>query len=240
MKAIILAAGRGSRMGNLTERQPKCFTELHGKRLIDWQLSALEGENIKQISIVVGYRAENFDLDLRYFRNDRWQETNMVVSLLAADDWLDSDTCLVSYSDIVYSKDTVEKLAHSNGDIAVAYDPNWRKLWEMRFKNPLDDAETFRLSDYKIVEIGNRSSSIEEIEGQYIGLMKFTKEGWRKIRSYLSRYSQPEVDKMDVTSLLQRLIIDRHEIVGVPISQPWYEVDSESDLRMYSALEKLF
>ena len=54
MKGIILAAGRGSRMGVLTDNLPKCRTILHGKELIQWQLEAMEEASIKEISIVRG------------------------------------------------------------------------------------------------------------------------------------------------------------------------------------------
>ena len=54
IKGLILAAGRGSRMDHLTSEYPKCFTELAGKRLIDWQLESFEKAAIKEIAIVTG------------------------------------------------------------------------------------------------------------------------------------------------------------------------------------------
>ena len=75
MKAIILAAGRGSRMKNLTERNPKCLVELHGKSLLDRQLDALNMANIEDIAIVTGYRREMLIRSgLREFHNPRWAE----------------------------------------------------------------------------------------------------------------------------------------------------------------------
>ena len=58
MKAIILAAGRGSRMQNLTQKQPKCLVNLRGKALLDWQLEALRAAGISEIAIVTGYKRE--------------------------------------------------------------------------------------------------------------------------------------------------------------------------------------
>ena len=110
MKGIILAAGRGSRMGALTNELPKCRTLLHGKELIQWQLDALNVALIDEIAIIRGYLSETFDFDLTYFENKRWSKTNMVSSLLAASSWLESDTCITSYSDIVYSSDAVNFL----------------------------------------------------------------------------------------------------------------------------------
>ena len=85
MKAIILAAGRGSRMRNIDEN-PKCLVLLRGKSLLDWQLEALRGAGIKQISIVTGYKRELLlDKGLKEFNNNRWMLTNMVRSLMCAD-----------------------------------------------------------------------------------------------------------------------------------------------------------
>ena len=64
MKGIILAAGRGSRMGDLTTNLPKCRTLLHGKELIQWQLDAMKAASINEISVVCGYLAETFEFDL--------------------------------------------------------------------------------------------------------------------------------------------------------------------------------
>ena len=125
MKGIILAAGRGSRMGALTDNLPKCRTILHGKELIQWQLEAMEGASVKEISIVRGYLAETFEFDVPYFENERWSQANMVTSLVAAKDWLEKYTCITSYSDIVYSSEAVTKLMKFTGDIVIAYDPNW-------------------------------------------------------------------------------------------------------------------
>lgn len=233
MKAIILAAGRGSRMGCLTSNQPKCMTQLHGKSLIDWQLRALIGASIDDIGIVRGYLAESFDFELMYFENERWSSTNMVVSLTCAKPWLSIDTCIISYSDIVYSSDAVNRLINAKGDIVIAYDPCWEELWSLRFDEPLSDAETFRMQGDQVIEIGQQAASIEEIEGQYMGLIKFTPNGWKQVEKFLAEFPQNELDKMDMTTLLQGLIGKGVIILGVAIQDKWFEVDSESDLLTY-------
>jgi L-glutamine-phosphate cytidylyltransferase len=234
MKGIILAAGRGSRMGALTHGQPKCRTVLHGKELIQWQLDALGRASIEKIAIVRGYLAETFDFDLTYFENNRWSETNMVMSMNAAREWLESDTCITSYSDIVYSSDAVKRLIDADGDVVMTYDPNWRDLWSMRFEDPLLDAETFRLEGNRVIEIGNRASSIEEIEGQYMGLVKYTPKGWAQVSEYLKIFRQDELDQLDMTKLLQGVIDSGVVVNGVPVQDKWFEVDSESDLNVYT------
>ena len=233
MRGIILAAGRGSRMGDLTNHFPKCRTVLHGKELIQWQLDAMKGSSIKEISIVRGYLPETFDFNVKYFENKRWSHTNMVTSLISANEWLEKDTCITSYSDIVYTANTVNKLASVPGDIVIAYDPNWLDLWRIRFENPLLDAETFRLEGNTVVSIGKKASSVDEIEGQYMGLLKYTPAGWKKVKDYLIRLSEDQIDNIDITNLLQRLIDFGVIINAVPIYDKWFEVDTESDLNIY-------
>ena len=135
MKGIILAAGRGTRMGALTNKLPKCRTVLNGKELIQWQLDGLLGAGIDEIAIVRGYLGETFDFEVTYFENNRWSETNMVMSLIAAKEWLDNDDCITSYSDIAYSADAVDRLKDASGDIVLTFDPNWKELWAMRFES---------------------------------------------------------------------------------------------------------
>ena len=72
MKAIILAAGRGSRMKKMTAHQPKCLTMLKGRPLIEWQLHALREAGINDISIVTGYRSNTLrQYNLTEFHNKR-------------------------------------------------------------------------------------------------------------------------------------------------------------------------
>ncbi len=237
LQGIILAAGRGSRMGVLTDNLPKCRTMLHGKELIQWQLVGLKGAGVEEIAMVRGYLAETFDFCVTYFENSRWADTNMVKSLVAADDWLKADTCVVSYSDIVYSQNAVRRLVVAEGDITITYDPNWHELWKLRFDDPLSDAETFRLQGNRVVEIGNRAETIEEIEGQYMGLLKFTPYGWQQVMDYLGGFKQKEQDLMDMTKLLQGLIAAGVDICAIPIGDQWFEVDSEKDLVKYEGVE---
>lgn len=235
MKAIILAAGRGSRMGGLTDSQPKCLSVLGGKALLDWQLEAVRGAGIEEIGIVRGYRSSQLTFSgLHCFENVRWAESNMVVSLACASQWLRTDTCIVTYSDIVFPASTVRMLARAEGDIVITYDVNWRQLWQRRFSDPLVDAETFRIdSNGRLLEIGRKPTSFSEIEGQYMGLLRFTPSGWSGVEAFLGTLKSDSIDRLDMTTLIQRLVEQGVPISTVPVKQPWYEVDSKSDLDLY-------
>ena len=242
MKAIILAAGRGSRMKKLTDERPKCMVELHRKPLLEWQLKALRDAGIDDIAIVTGYKQEMFaQWNLKEFYNPRWAETNMVSSLACAQEWLKAEPCIVSYSDIFYDAAAVRSLMTCNASLAVTYDPQWLKLWVKRFGDPLLDAETFRLNDDGcLTEIGNKPNAVDEVQGQYMGLLRFTPEGWSEVMHIRNRLTSLERDKMHMTGTLQRVIdAGRVPIVGVPYLGEWGEVDNAEDLSLYQNHEIL-
>lgn len=237
MKALILAAGRGSRMGGLTEAAPKCMVQLGGRPLLDWQVAALRGAGIDIVGMVTGYRPESFDgRDMPRFHNPRWDQTNMVQSLVCARDWLRSGPLVVSYSDIVYPAAVVASLQKAQGDIVLTYDLDWKELWSRRFADPLADAETFRVRDGVVVEIGGKTTDIADIEGQYMGLLKFTPAGWQAVEAYMAGLSAAQCDRLDMTSLLSGLIAMGQKVVGVPVRCQWGEVDNAEDLAVYEQM----
>jgi choline kinase len=236
MKAIILAAGRGSRMKSLTQERPKCLVEFRGKPLLEWQLDALRGAGVSEIGVVNGYRGELLEgYGLKIFTNHRWADTNMVSSLECAGDWLRHDTCLVSYSDIFYDSKTVTTLMASTADLSISYDPNWLALWRKRFANPLDDAETFRIDKHSnVTEIGGKPASIEEVQGQYVGLLLFRPAGWASVERLRSAMDAATRDRMHMTGTLSMLIQAGNSVRGLAVGSSWGEVDSAEDLAAFS------
>jgi L-glutamine-phosphate cytidylyltransferase len=236
MKAIILAAGRGSRMKKLTDESPKCLVKLRGKTLLDLQLDAFKNAGISQIAIVTGYKRQLLaNRGLEEFYNDRWAETNMVSSLACANAWLMEGPCIVSYSDIFYCIKALTMLMENPMSLAITYDPNWLALWTRRFGNPLLDAETFRLNlDNTVSEIGNKPRSVEEIQGQYMGLLRFEPEGWMEVLRICTALTSVEFDRIHMTWVLQKIIESgKVSINALPYNGEWGEVDTAKDLEAY-------
>jgi len=238
MRAIVLAAGRGSRLGSLGDGRPKCLVELSGKPLIARQVAALRGGGASEIGIVRGYRADMIQLPgIVYFENPRWSETNMVSSLCAAAPWLRKGPVIVSYADIFFRRELVRELVESQDDLAIAYDRNWHMLWTRRFAEPLSDAETFRAdSTGRLVEIGGKARIVEEIAGQYMGLLRIAPAAWQAIEELLDRLDRQVRDRLDMTRLLQRLLERRFPIATIAADGQWGEVDSASDLALYEGM----
>ena len=224
-------------MKGLTEECPKCLVELRGKPLLEWQLLALREAGICEIAVVTGYKSELLSrYGLIEFHNPRWGETNMVSSLACAEKWLQAGPCIVSYSDIFYEAATVKLLMGSSASLAVTYDPDWRALWEKRFGDPLIDAETFRLNpDGTLAEIGEKPDSVEQVEGQYMGLLKFTPKGWSAAIGLRISLSSQERDSMHMTGMLNGLIQNRMlSVAAISNTGPWGEIDNQEDLNLYS------
>jgi len=227
-------------MGGLTDNSPKCLVTLGGRTLLQWQMSALRAAGVERIAIVTGWQAGQLaNRGAELFENPRWAQTNMVMSLACAATWLETDTCIVSYSDIFYPASAVSALIETPGDIAITYDPDWLALWSRRFTNPLADAETFEIdAEGRVTEIGQRTDRVERIKGQYMGLLKFTPAGWATVARLIGDLPAEARDRLDMTSLLQRLIASGTPVRAVAVEGPWGEVDSADDLALYAADER--
>ena len=129
MKAIILAAGRGSRLKPYTKESPKCLTELGGMTLIERQLQTLRNQGIDDIIIITGYKSDQLKLpETRQIHNTSWANTNMVESLFCAEAEFGKDI-IVCYSDIIYEPNVLSSLLMSTEDISVVVDRKWRAYW---------------------------------------------------------------------------------------------------------------
>ena len=236
-KGIILAAGRGSRMGGLTSEKPKSLFELDGKPLIETQIEAMALNNITNVGIVTGYKCEMLTgYGSAQFFNERWHETQMVSSLECASEWLSNSNFIISYSDIFYTKEAVRLLLNQEAEIAITYDTNWLAHWSERFNNPFEDAESFSVSSEGFLsDIGRKNVCLEQINGQFMGLLYFSEDGWSKLQKLRRGNTREENRKQDMTNLLQQAVASGDfKIKAVPYSGKWGELDTPSDFSLYA------
>lgn len=247
LKAIILAAGEGTRLRPYTLDRPKCLVEVDGHSLLDRQLAVLATEAIHPIVLIGGYRVEMLKRPgIGSRTNPRYAETNMVWTLFCAEDDLEGDV-LLCYGDIVYSREILQALLKSKADIAVAIDLDWESYWRARNEDPLVDAETLKLSaDGRILEIGQKPKSLTEIEGQYMGLMKFSAKGTQLLKETFHGAKSAGVlcgkplEKAYMTDLLQAMIDLNIRLDAVPVHGGWVEVDTVIDLLSPVTRSRLF
>lgn len=236
-RALILAAGRGTRLAPLTDNRPKCLVPFNGRPLLDRQVEALTMGGATPVAMVTGYCAEVLaERAAVTFLNESWANTGAARSLATARSWLSTGNTVVSYGDIFYSAETVAKLVASEGTIAVAYDPNWLQAWSARYEDPRVDAETFRMENGNIVEIGGRIQDLATVEGQYMGLFKLTRSGWETLETILQEIGDERARQIDMTGLLALAIRRGVRIAAVPVCGPWGEIDNANDLAAYERL----
>jgi choline kinase len=235
VQAVILAAGRGSRLARRTRDRPKCLVEIAGRTLLDWQLGALLAAGVASpVTVVCGYRGDQLrDARIATVVNARWETTNVVRSLLAAARHLRAAPTVVAYGDVVYHPDHVRTLANASEDVAITWDRRWAELWRARFADPLLDAERFAVDDRRRVRvIGGRAASLAEIGGQFMGLVRWTPAGWAHTEDVLAPFPPADVDAMDTTTLLAHVIAAGVAVGGVAVDGRWCEFDSEDDLAL--------
>ena len=236
-KGVILAAGRGSRMGRLTADKPKSLFEVDRKPLIETQIEAIRQNDIAEIGIVTGYKSELLSgYGSVQFFNDSWSETQMVSSLECASEWLEDSNFIVSYSDIFYSQEAVGLLVDQDAEIAITYDKNWLEHWSERFCEPLSDAESFSItSDGFLHDIGRKGVSLNQINGQFMGLLYFSSVGWSKIQKLRAANTKEKNRLQDMTNLLQQAITSgKLKVKAVAYSGMWGELDTPDDLAIYA------
>jgi len=248
VKAIILAAGQGTRLKPLTDAIPKCLVPFRGKPILDHILFALHETGIADITVVTGYRDDAVvarGIPTRH--NPEFASTNMVRSLFCAEDLLEGDDVLVVYGDIVFRSALAHALSQERAPISVAVNTQWRELWQLRMSDPLADAETLKLdAKGNIVELGKKARSYEEIQGQYTGLIRIAREALPRVRAFYHALDQTRLydgknfHNMFMTSFLQEIIDHLMPIKAVLVGGGWVEIDSIEDLLAYEKLPEGF
>ncbi|MEX1198752.1 MAG: phosphocholine cytidylyltransferase family protein [Pseudohongiellaceae bacterium] len=248
MRAVILAAGQGSRLRPLTDDRPKGMVELAGRPLLHRQIEVLRAAGVEDIVLVSGYRGDQLRMPgVRIMENPRYAETNMVTTLFCAEQALRDagDDVLISYADIVYEPRVLQSVLECRAPLCVAVDREWRAFWQLRMDDPLSDAETLRLADGdRITELGKKPGSYEDIQGQYMGLMKVRGDHvaefcdtWHGMDRE-ARYDGKDFDNMYLTSYLQHLIDSGWDMRAAFTDNGWLEVDTVEDLARYESMQQ--
>ncbi|MGG7147234.1 NTP transferase domain-containing protein [Clostridium butyricum] len=252
MKLIILAAGQGTRLAPLTNTKPKCLVELKGIPLIEWQISVAKNIGIKDIIVLRGYKGEQLeylkDLGITLIDNFEYKSTNMVETLFKATDYL-NDEVIISYGDIVYEEDVLKKVLESESNISVVVDHGWKEYWKLRVEDIFSDAESLILDDLgRIKNIGQKVKDIQYIQGQYIGLTKFKKEGLNVLKQIYDEEKKAfengknyickirNLKNIYMTDVIQGLINEGNEVKEVSINRGWVEIDNIHDLEVANKL----
>ena len=176
MILIVLAAGRGSRLPKKFRFKPKCMVEINNKTLLEHNEAFFK--KFKKY-IVLGYKHSMSDkltksLGFKKIINTKFNFTNMVFSLFETRKFINQDV-VVTYGDVIYDYRIYEKLKPSKNILPV--NKNWLKVWKKRmaFNKISKDAETLKIKNNKIFEIGGKIKNKKFPKYQFMGLIKLKK-----------------------------------------------------------------
>lgn len=243
MKAIILAAGMGTRLGNYTKDLPKGMLMVNGKPLLQHQIETLRKAGIGDITIVKGYKPEKIAFEgIKYYLNPYYQNTNMVESLFSAQQEF-TDDLIVCYADIIYESKVIEKVIGGKGEIGVTVDADYWDYWKARLEKPEDDVESLVVdAQGDITELGTPHCPLEKAKCRYVGLIRFSKAGLGELRAVYQQNKQKyfAVDKpwmnsksfkkAYMTDMLQALIDAGCKVKPIIIRRGWLEFDTVEDI----------
>ena len=243
MQAIILAAGMGKRLGELTKDNTKCMVSVNGVRLIDRMLTQLSALQLNRVVIVVGYQGENlirhigdrYDdrLKIEYIHNPIYDKTNNIYSLGLAKAQMQEDDTLLLESDLIFDSSMLELI------ISNPY-PNLALV--AKYETWMDGTMVRLSDDNDIVSfIPKKAFKYAEVEHYYktCNIYKFSREfSCSQYVPFLEAYSKAMGNNEYYEQVLRVLTaLDRSDLKALPITnEKWYEIDDVQDLDIAETL----
>ena len=236
MQAIILGAGRGSRLGKYTEQSSKCMIEVNNKPIIQRVIEILYKNKIKDIVFVCGYQKEKIkkylvnkfkEINFTFIDNDSYQNTNNIYSFyLARDVLLKDENTLLLEADLVFDEDIIKELIEDKKENVVAIS-NYR---------PNMEGTVVTIEEKKeIIEKFCKSTEIERNDVYYktINIYKFNKKFLKeKYIPLLEEYIRDNKFNEYYEKVLEQLVQEKTNLnYKMFKKEKWYEIDNEEDLK---------
>ena len=236
MQGIILAAGMGSRLKNLTQKKPKCMVEVSGTTLIERALRQLDKLKLNRIVIVTGYSCETlinfiegFDINtpIVFVNNEIYDKTNNIYSLYLAKDYLESDDTLLLESDLIFENSILQQLVNDKRESLALVDKyeSWMD-GTCLIVGENDEIESF---------VPGRKFDFTNSNNYYktVNIYKFSKDFSRRyyvpfLEAYSKAlgYNEYYEEVLRIITILDNPIIKAKKLNG----ELWYEIDDEADL----------
>lgn len=246
MKAIIIAAGSGKRLGKISENLPKSLTDVNNKSILERQIESLKRNGITDIIVITGPNPEKFTFShVKYMPDDDYEQHDILGSLMAAKNYINHNV-LILYSDILFEDKIINTTLNSTHDIGVVIDLNWEKAYENRTMHPRSEAENVLLNENEnILEIRKGIQSKEKTVGEFLGIVKLSPSGseiWKRKYEELEKihigkfHHAPSLKKAYITDMIQELIDSKIRVEPIFISGKWCEIDTPQDLERAKSL----
>ncbi|HEY4186090.1 MAG TPA: phosphocholine cytidylyltransferase family protein [Polyangia bacterium] len=246
MKAIIIAAGRGRRLGPETAEIPKCMVSVGGKPILHRQLDAMAAAGATDFVVVRGYLGDRITAPgypLRFIENPDWATNNVLASLLFAEPEMD-DGFLFSYSDIVFAPAHARLAAASTADVGLIIDRLWQETYVGRVHHPISEAELASVKQIPggstVDRVGKTVVPANEANGEFTGLAKFSPAGAASLRRVWARARAAGMEtpfgraahlrQAYLSDALNAMADDGTRLAPLFIDGRWREIDTEEDL----------
>jgi choline kinase len=249
-RAILIAAGRGKRLGTHTDEIPKCMVQVGERPILGWVWDALASVGVDELVVIRGYRGDVLEQFVRslvpkaiFVDNHEWQTNNILLSLACARRYLDQPSYM-TYSDIVFTRGVARAAADSTAEIGLVIDRQFRDIYVGRTEHPLDEGEVADLlPDGTVARVGKKALPPAEAIGEYIGLSRLGARGIavaaNTIDQLAQRYAGREEEPFQraaryrnayLTDLWQQLIDTGIPVHPILIDGQWREIDTGQDL----------
>lgn len=243
MQAVILAAGMGRRLGELTKGNTKCMVEVNGVTLIDRLLGQLSALDLKRVVIVVGYEGEklvnyigdrfNDKFEIVFINNPIYDKTNNIYSLALAREQLVEDDTILLESDLIFD-DRMFSLILDN--------PYPNLALVAKYQTWMDGTMVRIDEDNNIINfITKKAFKYSDVDYYYktVNIYKFSKEFMvNKYLPFLDAYCSSLGNNEYYEQVLRVIcMLDNSELKALPITnERWYEIDDVQDLDIAEAL----
>ena len=243
MKAVIIAAGVGSRLGELTKEIPKPLIDVNGKSIIERQINSFRKFGINEIIVITGYQNHKFCLEnIEYVFNPHYANVEQAFSLLTARKQINDDV-IILFGDIIFEDKILKQIMDNNGDIVIGVDRDWKKSYEKRMDNSPTMSDFIAIKNGKIVKLFRKSTEFddESIIAEFSGLFKLSFDAVKKIietyekleMSHSGKFHYADsLKKAKIIDLLQELFENGVEMEAVHLEGKWCEIDTPQDLNL--------
>lgn len=237
MKAIILAAGLGSRLRPITDNIPKCMVPVNGQPIINKQISNLLDNSFREDEIIVvgGYKAEVLEEYLithfptvKLIKNVRYSVTNNMYSLYLALKEIGDESFLLMNADVFYDSNVIAGLLSSEDDNAIAVDKS--QYIEESMKVCVSEANNITHISKTISEDDHYAVSID--------VYKMSKEGAKKLKKIVKEFIEIKKDENSWTEVALDQIFDSCMFKPFIIDGNWVEIDNNDDLKLAESIFK--
>jgi phosphoenolpyruvate phosphomutase len=234
-RAVVLAASKGARLGELTEDRPKCMVPIQGEPVLKTLIGRFNGQGIKDVNVVTGYKPEAIrELGIRTFQNDAWDKTGELGSLLTALEVLDGETVL-AYGDVVFQNYVLANLLRSTAPITIVVDSSKKNFGSHK---QLDLVRASEPHEPSYVDRSYRLSRIDpfmsdaEAHGEWIGLVKLGDDGVTVFKNAIEQLKAEDAGYAgrSIAEVLNVIVKAGREVAVQYTHGDWLDLDDLQDL----------